>query len=78
MPGQKQSPVPRPHAPTHNATQKKEWPIFEIPTEICWYNDCREINLGKNVNTFKFDFDKKPLVKGTIDPNGWVLKEIVN
>ena len=42
--------------------QKKEWPIFEIPTEICWYNDCREINLGKNVNTFKFDFDKKPLV----------------
>ena len=58
--------------------QKKEWPIFEIPTEICWDNDCREINLGKNVNTFKFDFDKKPLVKGTIDPKGWVLKEIVN
>ncbi|MBT4150059.1 MAG: M1 family metallopeptidase [Candidatus Marinimicrobia bacterium] len=58
--------------------QKKEWPIFEIPTEICWYNDCREINLEKNVNTFKFDFDKKPLVKGTIDPKGWVLKEIVN
>ena len=58
--------------------QKKEWPIFEIPTEICWYNDCREINLGKNVNTFKFDFDKKPLVKGTIDPKGWLLKEIVN
>ena len=58
--------------------QKKDWPTFEVPTEVCWSNDCREINLGKNINYFKFDFNEKPLVKGVIDPKGWVLKEIVN
>ena len=58
--------------------QKKDWPTFEVPTEVCWSNDCREINLGKNINYFKFDFNEKPLVKGVVDPKGWVLKEIVN
>ncbi len=61
-----------------NQVQKKEWPTFQVPTEVCWSNDCREINLGKNINYFKFDFDQKPLVKGIVDPKGWVLKEIVN
>ena len=58
--------------------QKKEWPIFQIPTEICWENDCRQINLEKNVNLFNFGFKQKPSVKGIVDPKGWVLKEIVN
>ena len=58
--------------------QKKEWPIFEVPTEVCWSNDCRQINLEKKINYFKFDFDQKPRGKGIVDPKGWVLKEIVN
>ena len=58
--------------------QKSEWPIFQIPTEICWSNECKKINLGKKINYFKFDFDQKPLVTGIIDPKGWILKEIVN
>ena len=28
--------------------------------------------------SIKFDFNEKPLVKGVVDPKGWVLKEIVN
>ena len=58
--------------------QKREWPIFEVPTEVCWSNDCRQINLGKKINYFKFNFDQKPQVKGILDRKGWVLKEIVN
>ncbi|MDP6339543.1 MAG: M1 family metallopeptidase [Candidatus Marinimicrobia bacterium] len=57
-------------------TQKKEWPIFKIPTEVCWSDDCRSVSIDKRKHVFQFEFDEKPNKMGMIDPNGWVLKEI--
>jgi len=56
--------------------QKKEWSLFKVPTEVCWGIDCRQINLELRENSFKFEFDQKPLVNGVVDPKNWVLKEI--
>ena len=61
---------------TIRQTQKKEWPIFKIPTEVCWRDDCRSVNIDKKVQVFQFEFDKRPDQRGLIDPDGWVLKEI--
>ena len=61
---------------TIQQVQKKEWPIFKIPTEICWDTDCRSITIDKGKHDFTFQFDQKPEKGGTIDPDGWVLKEI--
>lgn len=57
-------------------TQKSAWPVFKIPTEICWENDCRSIEINRRENEFQFDFDKKPNKPPVIDPKGWVLKDI--
>jgi aminopeptidase N len=57
--------------------QKTAWPIFKLPTEICWYNDCKSIEINQKINEFQFTFDTKPSLSGTIDPKGWVLKDIV-
>ena len=61
---------------TIRQTQKKDWPIFKIPTEVCWGDDCRSVNINKQVQVFQFEFDKRPDQRGLIDPDGWVLKEI--
>jgi len=56
--------------------QKSAWPVFKIPTEICWDNDCRSIEINQKINEFQFNFDHKPTQLGVIDPDGWVLKDI--
>lgn len=57
-------------------TQNDDWPIFRIPTEVCWGEDCRSITIDKRKQSYQFEFDKKPTELGKIDPDGWVLKEI--
>lgn len=56
--------------------QKEAWPVFRIPTEVCWGEDCRSITIDKGKQTILFEFDAMPNQSGLIDPDGWVLKEI--
>ena len=57
-------------------TQKEEWPTFKIPSKVCWLDDCRAVEINKRKNSFKFNFDQKPIQLGVIDPDGWILKEL--
>ena len=57
-------------------TQKEEWPIFKIPSKVCWLDDCRAVEINQRKNSFKFNFDQKPIQLGVVDPDGWVLKEL--
>jgi len=61
---------------TIRQTQKEEWPIFRIPTEVCWDDNCKSIMIDKRTQTYSFEFDAKPKSSALIDPDGWVLKEI--
>ena len=61
---------------TIRQTQKEEWPIFRIPTEVCWDDNCKSIMIDKRTQTYPFEFDAKPKSSALIDPDGWVLKEI--
>ena len=59
--------------------QKNEWPIFIIPTEICWGKEnCKSIRIDKRMQSYEFDFESKPQKVGTLDPKGWILKDISN
>ena len=59
--------------------QKSEWPIFIIPTEICWGKEnCKSIRIDKRMQSYEFDFESKPQTVGTLDPKGWILKDISN
>ncbi len=59
-------------------TQKSDWPVYRIPTELCWERgqneECRNIELTKKDQVFHFNFDVKPKHPAVIDPDGWVLK----
>ena len=57
-------------------TQKEEWPTFKIPSNVCWLDDCRKVEINYRKNSFKFNFDQKPIQLGVIDPDGWILKEL--
>ena len=59
--------------------QKNEWPIFIIPTEICWGGDnCKSIRLDKRIQSYEFNFENKPQKVGVLDPKGLILKDISN
>ena len=59
--------------------QKNEWPIFIIPTEICWGKEnCKSIRIDKRIQSYEFNFENKPQKVGTLDPNGLILKDISN
>ena len=59
--------------------QKNEWPIFIIPTEICWGKEnCKSIRIDKRIQSYEFNFESKPQKVGTLDPKGWILKDISN
>ena len=59
--------------------QKNEWPIFIIPTEICWGKEnCKSIRIDKRMQSYEFDFESKPQKVGILDPKGWILKDISN
>ena len=59
--------------------QKNEWPIFIIPTEICWGGDnCKSIRLDKRIQSYEFNFENKPQKVGALDPKGLILKDISN
>ena len=59
--------------------QKNEWPIFIIPTEICWGKEnCKSIRINKRMQSYEFDFESKPQKVGILDPKGWILKDISN
>ena len=59
--------------------QKKEWPIFIIPTEICWgIENCKSIRIDKRIQSYKFNFESKPQKIGVLDPKGLILKDIPN
>jgi len=59
--------------------QKNEWPIFIIPTEICWGKEnCKPIRINKRMQSYEFDFESKPQKVGILDPKGWILKDISN
>ena len=59
--------------------QKSEWPIFIIPTEICWGKEnCKSIRINKRMQSYEFDFESKPQKVGILDPKGWILKDISN
>ena len=58
-------------------TQKNDWPIFNIPTQICWdKKNCKSIRIDKKKQSFEFKFETKPQKIGMLDPKGWILKEI--
>ena len=57
--------------------QKDDWPIFTIPTQICWdEKNCKSIRIDKKKQSFEFKFETKPQKIGMLDPEGWILKEI--
>lgn len=59
--------------------QKNEWPIFIIPTEICWGKEnCKSIRIDKRIQSYEFNFESKPQKVGTLDPNGLILKDTSN
>ena len=59
--------------------QKNEWPIFIIPTEICWgIENCKSIRIDKRIQSYKFNFESKPQKIGALDPKGLILKDISN
>ena len=59
--------------------QKNEWPIFILPTEICWGKEnCKSIRIDKRIQSYEFNFESKPQKVGTLDPKGWILKDISN
>jgi aminopeptidase N len=59
-------------------TQRSDWPVFRIPTEICWQsnqnNECRKITITKKEETFQFNSVFKATQPIIVDPDGWVLK----
>ena len=59
-------------------TQRSDWPVFKIPTEICWQsnqkNECKKVTITKKEETFQFNFVSKATQPIVIDPDGWVLK----
>jgi len=59
-------------------TQKPDWPIFRIPTKVCWGSgqniECREIEITREDEIFHFNFDLQPTQPAIIDPDSWVLK----
>ena len=59
--------------------QKNEWPIFIIPTEICWGGEnCKSIRIDKRIQSYEFNFENKPQKVGALDPKGLILKDISN
>ena len=59
--------------------QKNEWPIFIIPTEICWGGEnCKSIRIDKRIQSYEFNFENKPQKVGVLDPKGLILKDISN
>ena len=62
---------------TISQTQKNDWPLFIVPTEICWgEKNCKSIRIDKKKQSFEFKFETKPQKIGMLDPKGWILKEI--
>jgi aminopeptidase N len=68
-------------AVTVRQVQKAEWPRFRVPLQMCWGDgparDCRPATAGSATDTFRFRFAARPASPVTIDPDGWVLKEVV-
>ena len=59
--------------------QKNEWPIFILPTEICWGKEnCKSIRIDKRIQSYEFNFESKPQKVGTLDPKGLILKDTFN
>jgi aminopeptidase N len=60
--------------------QNEAWPRFRVPLELCWGDGaartCRPAVSGSGEDTFRFSLETRPEGSVTLDPDGWVLKDV--
>jgi aminopeptidase N len=60
--------------------QKDSWPRFRVPLQLCWGEGaerlCRAAVSGSSEDVFRFDMEARPEGSVTLDPDGWILKDM--